>query len=348
MESVPALSIKAGEVAVLHGRGRDTVVVERARALLVAFVVEEPEGPVLAVVHLGDEHGAADGAAELVAVQFRGGVGEIVAGARQAVTIIAVGFEERAVNLVGAALGGHDDGGLPGVLGLGGVDLHVELLDAVQAGHARDRVAAVQLVGEGGAVDDDIMRAAAGAEYAHAAVDVDAGHGRHQVHDVAAVDGQLLNALALERVAQRRGVGGQNRGGVLNADHGLSAGGLQDDVQRGRLRRLDVQLRLKLTHAGRFGHHFVSAGSDGGEHIHAHRATRCFQFNAGRHIGDRHVGVGNYCLSLVRDGAADATVAGLRKGGRSQQCKDQENKNSSSKKSFRTCSYQKRASKLFG
>ena len=80
----------------------------------------------------------------------------------------------------------------------------VKFLDAVQAGRTIYSAAAVHLVGQGGAVQDDIVRPDAAAKRSQVAVRVER-HARdrvHQGHDVPAVDRQLLDARAFERVSQ--------------------------------------------------------------------------------------------------------------------------------------------------
>jgi hypothetical protein len=87
---------------VLCSRGDDTVL-DNALAQTLAFVATEEEGSILATVDMGDGERAAEGATELVALEGLSLDGEEVAGVER---VIADEFEEIAVELIGAGLGG--------------------------------------------------------------------------------------------------------------------------------------------------------------------------------------------------------------------------------------------------
>src|SRR5207244_405657 len=76
------------EIAIAHGLSRDAVGTDRALAQLVAFIIEEPERAVLAVIDLGDPQGTAHRAAVLVTDELGRGVGQTLALTRHSVTII--------------------------------------------------------------------------------------------------------------------------------------------------------------------------------------------------------------------------------------------------------------------
>jgi hypothetical protein len=89
-----------------------------------------------------------------------------------------------------------DDGPRPRKLGGGGVVVDSEFLDAIEAGQSRNRTAAVEIVGEGGAVEQDIVRALAQAIDMQVAIAVGghAGNGLQQIPDAAAIERQLVDA----------------------------------------------------------------------------------------------------------------------------------------------------------
>ena len=281
--------------------------------LLKAFVGEEPEALVFAVVHLGDEYRPAHGSAVLVADQLRRGIGEVIAGARHAIAVVAVGLEERAVYLVRAALGGQDDVRRPRVLGGARVDLHGKLLDAVQAGRTVYGAAAVYLVGQGGAVQDDIVRPNAAAKSSQVAVGIER-HARdrvHQGHDVPAVDRQLLDACSFERVSQGSRIRDDYGGHVLHFHYGLRSRGLKCDRHRGRPLRLHLQGGFELVHAGKFGRYFVWTGNHGGKHVDPRPVAHRFELDTGRRIGQYHGDIWNDRGRRVLDDPAHAAVTGL-------------------------------------
>ena len=130
----PACGInQPAEVAVAHGLRRNGVVDVRVGDPPIPFVGEEPEGAVAAVVDFGQQNRAAGAPTELAAVRIRR---RCIGGLPRAGTThpaVAVGFEQRAVKAVGAALGagGHHDGTV--VLGRDVVAAHADFLDGVQS-----------------------------------------------------------------------------------------------------------------------------------------------------------------------------------------------------------------------
>ena len=78
------------------------------------------------------------------------------------------------------------------------------------------------------------MRSAAGSEGSETstAVERNSGDRIHEVHDVPAVDGQLLDAGSFEGVAERRIVRHQDGRDILHIHHHLSAGGAQQHARQ--------------------------------------------------------------------------------------------------------------------
>ena len=96
----------AGALAVV-GNGD---VEDEALTKTLAFVVDEEEGTVAPVVEVGDGDGAAEAAAELIALEDLAGEGEVGAGVE---LVVADELEEAAVITVGAGLGGGVEEGPP-------------------------------------------------------------------------------------------------------------------------------------------------------------------------------------------------------------------------------------------
>src|SRR5260370_38716582 len=96
---------------------------------------------------------------------------------------------------VPAALGLKNDGAGPRELSGGGVIVDSEFLDAIKARQAGNRAAAIQIVGEGGAVEQDVVRALAQAVDVEVAIAVGrhAGNGLQQIPDTAAVGRELVD-----------------------------------------------------------------------------------------------------------------------------------------------------------
>ena len=223
-------------------------------------------------------------------------------------------FEQRTVELVGAAAGRHHDGGRARELRRGVVVLDLEFLDRVQSRRAPDRVA-VDLVRERGAVDHVLVRALA---QAVRAVVLHPGHRHEQSLDVAAVDRELIDALALEHVAERRVVQVDYRSHVRDDDLGNRLRDRQHRVDGGRLLHLDREAPLELLHARRLDLDAVGARGQGREGIEAGRVGLGVRRHARGDVRQRHVGARHDSPGLVAHGPAHGPGGRLRPRGRSQ------------------------------
>jgi hypothetical protein len=192
-----------------------------------------------------------------------------------------------------------------------------ELLNAVQAGRTADGAAAVHLVGQGGAVQHDIVRPNPAAESSQVAVGIER-HARdrvHQGHDIPAIDRQLLDTRAFERVSEGSCIGGDHGGNVLHFHGDLGSRGKKCDWHRGGPLRLNLQGGFKLVHAGKVGRYFVWTGNDGGKHVQPRPVAYSFEFHSGRRIGQYHGDIWNDRARRVLNNPANTSITGLRPGG---------------------------------
>ncbi len=312
---------QVAEIAIAHFVGGDGEQAALVPAQARAFEAGEPESLVAAVVDFGNEHRAA--AAESVFVaeivrRFSCGVG---ARASFAKGVVAVRLEDRAVELVRAAAAGDDHRRNARVLGRGAVVLHLELLDRVEARRPGDGAAAIEGVGEGGAVEEEVVGAAPHAVCAGAVLHP--GNQQQQVGDVASVDRQLLDAPALEDVAEGGGVHGDQRSRVLHCHERGFRGDFQFKVERRRLRGLDCKLGLELGQRRRFGGQRIVSRHDHRKYVESGAVGRRFERHVGCCVGEPDFGPGNDGVGRVTDGTSDAAIAGLRKSGRRQQRREQ-------------------------
>src|SRR5262249_19992682 len=153
-----------GEIAISHFGSWDAIIPEGALTQLESLIVEEPERAVLPVVEFRDGDWPTDRAAEFVADQLGRRIREVIAIPRDAVAVVPVGLKERAIQSVCSPLSRHDKAALSGESRRSGVHLHMELLNAVEARQALNTPPAIQLVGQGGAIEDDVEGSDARAE----------------------------------------------------------------------------------------------------------------------------------------------------------------------------------------
>ena len=190
----------------------------------------------------------------------------------------------------------------------------MKLLDAVQAGRTANGAAAIHLVGQGGAVQDDIVRPNPPAKSAQVAVRIECHtrDGVHQGHDIPPVDGQLLDTRAFQRVSEGRRVSSDHGGHVLYIHRNLGSRGNKCDGHRGGPLRLDLQGGFELVHAGEFGRYFVGTGNDGGKHVDPRPVAHRFEFHTGRRVGQSHGDIWNDRARRVLDNPANTSVRRLR------------------------------------
>ena len=201
----PVLAVaKIAEIAVPHGDGRHAVLIGGVGPLAQTFPGNEEEGPVLAVVDFRNPDRAAHRESELVAVQVRRFGEGVLPAAGDADAAVAIGFEQRAVEFVRAALAAEEDGHRPGELRRGVIGLDVHLFERVQAGHTAEVPSLPDLV-DRSAVEQRAAGVGAHPIRLHETGGIDAGHGGEERLVVPAVHRKLLDALPLERVPQGQG-----------------------------------------------------------------------------------------------------------------------------------------------
>ena len=288
--------------------------------------------------------GPADGGSEDVADEFRRLVGlavlqlrlldEVIVGAGDGVAVV---FVERAVEIVGAALGDESDlsaGGTAAIgVVVGGGD--AKFLHGVEGDgeHGSEGVAA-GLVIDVDAIESDVALVAARAvDRAAAAIEVlvdvgavagvgDAGLKREEIRDVAGFDGQLLDLVLVEGGAQR-GVGGIEGHGLGGNFDGLGGGAdVQSNVggTRGIDQQLDVLL-LVLAEARCFDGQQVGAGRKRKKFVRAGAGGFGLALQCLSRVGENYVGADNRGAGFVQHGAAQRRCARLRVGdGRREAC----------------------------
>src|ERR1019366_3812230 len=190
----------AAEIAVAFGHGWNIVARRGAAARAQFLPVEEPEGPVAAVVDLGNDHSPADVGAELVADELRRLSVEIRAAARQADAVVHRRLVGGAVDLVGPALGRYDHVRRTAVTGRDRARIQRELIYSAQPRRLAVQRHVVLAVRDYRAIHHPFLRLAGQAENAIVLGSFLARHHRGQVLQVALVDRQLLDARMIHLV----------------------------------------------------------------------------------------------------------------------------------------------------
>ena len=218
---------QAGEVAVVHGRGRDGVagVVMPRAGIVNALIAEQEEGLVLAVVDFRDGHRTAERTTPAVEEEVRtrcaGLVQEEVVGP-EAGTL--EGIVRAAVEGVGPALDADVGDAALGLaeLGVEGVGLHLELLHDVGRRHiGRSHFIGIGGRGSGRAINRNVVQVAAGST--HGEVD-DMGRLERAIQADAAIKG---NAGGESDQQERIPVRERQAGYALGVDHGAEGGALR-------------------------------------------------------------------------------------------------------------------------
>ena len=259
---------QSAEIAVSHGHRRHGHQFVGGLAQREALIGEKEERPVLAVVEFGNTDRAADGAAEFVADQVRRReVRRILPRFGDAEIVVARGFEERAVEVVGAGLRGQDDGRRRGELRAGIERFESGFLNGVgigQRGLRRIGFAAEVAIGHRRAVLR-ILHALLHQSVGARAARFEAGDGvLRQPEHVAAVLRKLVDAAGIELSADGAAV----VGGELNrfTRHGHLLGDLAH-------RQLGVQNRHLRVQQARptVWYFFMPGGGEG--HVYSCRRT---------------------------------------------------------------------------
>ncbi len=313
------------EVAVPHGHGGHGGAGGVGRQVAISLVSEKEKSPVATVVQLGQVDRPAHGGAKLVAHQVRRLVVEVLAAACDPEGIVANGFEQPAVKVVGAALGGDDGGGRAVHLGRGVVGLHQELLDGVNARRASGELAGVA-VGEHGAVLQELH--GGGAQPVNARAGGSTFETRcgelHQRLDETPVQRQLLDARALHHVSQRGGGRGDQRRHVTgHGDFGHYRADLKHRVHHRGLADLQHQFALPFLHPGGFHRNLVAARLQRREQVEADLVGLGLLLAAGLRLQYGDFRVGHHGAGGIFDRALDVSGAGLpqqhRRGQQAQQ-----------------------------
>ena len=239
---------QTAEVAVAHGFGGHAVLIGGVGDRANRLIGGEEECLVAAVVDLGNNNRAASRDAKLVAVQERSFGEGVLPAAGDAVAAVAVGFKQSAVELVGAALAAEEDGGRAGELRRGVIGLDVNLLHSVQAGRTAEIPAFPDFV-DRGAIEHRRRGVGPHPVSLRNAGGVDAGHRSQKVLIASAVDRELLDALPLNRMGQRRVLRGDQGRDILDLDLRRRLADLQDYIDRRILLGLDSEVGLVLLHA---------------------------------------------------------------------------------------------------
>ena len=303
-------------VAGAHRRGRHVVVEDQALLLAHALVAGEEEGPLA-------QDRAAQGGAELLPLQFLRLAREEVA---RVEGVVAHEVEQRAVELVGARLGGRVQRAA-GLRELGGVGalLDLELLQRVDG--RLDQRPALVVVGDVGAVEHErgLVAADAADRGARDVVGADAEQvaAAGQQHRPGGEARQLVEAAAVQRQVDDLGVGDDvaEGAGLAVEERGVAV----DDGALGQRadRELDVGAgRLAHLHRDRLDdrrlepvqrhRHPVDAGVERGDDVVAVIARHDGHRDVGGGVGGDDGGAGDRRLRRVGDGADDAARAQLR------------------------------------
>src|SRR6185369_5800974 len=93
---------------------------------------KEEERLIVPIVDFGNDDWRSNRSAPLIAVQIGRLHKVILPLAGYSVATIAIGIKKRSVELIRAALAGHDDGGRPCELSRGTIGLHLHFLNGVE------------------------------------------------------------------------------------------------------------------------------------------------------------------------------------------------------------------------
>ena len=190
----------------------------------------------------------------------------IRARSRLADRVIAVRLECRSMQAIRPALGGHDDGCRTGEFGGRNVVLHLELLDRVQPRRPPE-YPTHQPVRRGRAVEHELRRSPAHPKRArgHGIVLLlllHTGHGLQQRRDEPAVDRQLLDALILEHMTERRVVHRDQGRHIRHLHLGRGLADFQYRIHYGALLYRHGEGPLELLHALRLHRQAVRPRDD--------------------------------------------------------------------------------------
>ena len=324
---LPARRIdQAGEVSLAHRHRRHGHAGRRRGEVAVGLVGEEEERALAAVVEAGEVNRTSGRGPELVAHQVRRLVVVVLATPGDADRAVAVGFEERTVQVVRPAAGRDDGRRGPVHPGRGVAGFHLELVDRVQAGRAAGKLSGVA-VGQDRAVLQELHRGRAQAEDPRARGGAfETGCGLlHDRLEEAPVERELFDARALDRAAERRIRRRHERRDVAD-DRDLGRGGREPQrrLDHGRLADLELQLPFPALHARHLDRDLVGAGLERRKDEEPRRVGHGVVLPGGLQMNHLHVGAGDDGARRVLHGTLDAPGADLSEGARGPGGRDEQ------------------------